>query len=803
MRHVLIALLLLAGAARADEIRASGAAAFVYHQDHPTGVAGVLTIEWTDTADRVIERRSIPFDDRAGPDISFSIDLRRAVVMGNALRAQVTAGGVSAPTVEIGFIAPARKDPWSDWQTMLYQARSPAQLAGLRQIGLTGGMIFANRTAPAQIDAAAADGLVHEDLRWYVENIATDYYAQYHRWRPDRTENADLLDAKRLHQQAPRDLAAFTRVPSLSDPGAFEPIGTRLAATVKAYAPYHPLYYSLADEPGIADLAAAWDFDFSAASLTGLRAWLQTHYASLDALNDEWSSHFANWADVVPATTDQAMHREDGNFAAWADFKAWMDEAFARAVRAGTDAVHAADPVALSAIEGAQIPGWGGYDYSLLSTAVDAMEIYDFAENVDMARSFNPDLVMVSTIGTGDDRQVHALWRSLLRGMRGAIIWDETDSFANPDGSLGVDGRRFEPAFRALRDGFGALLINSKPDPAPISILYSPASFRTEWMLDQKPRGPAWAARDAEAEYGDTAMRAATRGFTKLLGHLGLQGRFISPEMLARGALGRDGTRALILPHVLALSNAEAAAIRAFAASGGAVIADIVPGAFDAHSRERPQAALAGLFPSQATLFSPGGGGDREALDRLAAVLGRAGITADLRLTGTDGERVTDVTVYRYRQGSVLLYALHRDLPGDGAVTLALSRPRFAAFPQGGHPMGLTTDLTVKLGSVTPAFLALSDIPFAGPEIASPVDAQRGQDALAQVRISRWPAVLHMQVKTPDGHTDLRYSGNVLAPNAHAVWRIPLALNDPVGAWSVTATDMATGQSVSTSIAVR
>ena len=73
--------------------------------------------------------------------------------------------------------------------------------------------------------------------------------------------------------------------------------------------------------------------------------------------------------------TDAALRGADGNFAAWADFKAWMDAAFARAVRAGTDAVHAADPAARAGLEGAQIPGWGGYDYTRLADAVDVMEI--------------------------------------------------------------------------------------------------------------------------------------------------------------------------------------------------------------------------------------------------------------------------------------------------------------------------------------------------------------------------------------------------------------------------------------------
>ena len=60
------------------------------------------------------------------------------------------------------------------------------------------------------------------------------------------------------------------------------------------------------------------------------------------------------------------MQRIDENFSGWSDFKAFMDQSFADALRAGTDAVHAADPTALAAIEGGQIPGWGGYDYSRL-----------------------------------------------------------------------------------------------------------------------------------------------------------------------------------------------------------------------------------------------------------------------------------------------------------------------------------------------------------------------------------------------------------------------------------------------------
>ena len=122
---------------------------------------------------------------------------------------------------------------------------------------------------------------------------------------------------------------------------------------------YHPLFYNLADEAGIGDLAAAWDADISPSSLAAMRQWLRTQYPTLDALNLQWGTTFASWDAVVPELTGAAVGRTDENFSAWADFKAWMDVAFARAVRAGTAAVHHADPAALAALEGGQNP-WVG-----------------------------------------------------------------------------------------------------------------------------------------------------------------------------------------------------------------------------------------------------------------------------------------------------------------------------------------------------------------------------------------------------------------------------------------------------------
>ena len=144
-------------------------------------------------------------------------------------------------------------------------------------------------------------------------------------------------------------------------------------------------------------------------------------------------------------TTREALQRSDGNFAAWADFKEWMDAAFARALKNGSNAVHAADPAAVSAIEGAQIPGWGGYDYSRLATSVDAMELYAYGENIPIVRSFNPKLILLTTSFQDGQWEAHRVWRELLRGTRGLILWDDKSEFVRDDGRLGDRGREAAP----------------------------------------------------------------------------------------------------------------------------------------------------------------------------------------------------------------------------------------------------------------------------------------------------------------------------------------------------------------------
>ena len=611
---------------------------------------------------------------------------------------------LTALLLSAALALPARAADWSRFEIIMWHTHGPAQLAGARRLGVTAGMVFGVRDGAADIRrelARRAAPLRAAGLGLYVGNIATDVYAAYHRWQPEHPLTWQFDQARARHAAAPADPAAFIRQPGLSDPAALATIDERLRAHVAALAADRPLYYSLGDETGIADLGAAWDFDVSPASLAAMRVWLHGQYGSLAALNAEWGSSFAAWNEVVPQLTDAALRRSDGNFAAWADFKAWMDTAFAAAVRAGTDAVHAADPSARAGIEGAQVPGWGGYDYTKLATAVDVLEVTGGEPAQQIAQALNPALVTLTTTAADAPDAARAVWQAALAGSRGVILWDPDAGIVRADGAPGPRWPTVAGVLGELGGAVGAQLLASVPYADKVAILYSPASFRTCWMLDRQADakvGKDWALRTAQTELDDNPPRTALLQASDGLAHLGLQPHWLSPELLAGGGL--DGMRALILPHALALSDAEVAAIRGFAAAGGTVLADVPPGFYDGHSRRRAALPLDG-----AVTLLPG-------LPRaaLGARLAAASVAPGFAITHPDGTRADDVTVRVRRLGAASLLAIQRDGSGAaGDIVLTLPRPAELRDLRGGA-MRQGARFTLHLDKTAPALLTLAGV---------------------------------------------------------------------------------------------
>src|SRR5262245_34543986 len=604
-----------------------------------------------------------------------------------------------------------RADIWSEYRAIRWHPQKTGSCAALKELGIDAGAVIPeDGERPAENIEQRIAPLLECGLTLYVENIATDFYSAYHRWSPDKPVNWRFVEVKKAHQDNPQDLRALMRDPSLSDPEWQKRIRNRLTETVRAYRAHRPLFYNLADEPGIADLSAFWDFDLSPHSLAGMRRWLKGRYRSLAALNQQWGSCFADWNSVRPMTTAEAMKRSDGNYSAWADFKEWMDVEFARALKRGTLAIHNADPGAYSAIAGGQIPGWGGYDYSRLANAVDLMELYDGGGNVEIARSLNPKLVLLNTSWDSGPAEIRAIWRSLLRGGRGVIFWDPERRIVDDDGRTGERGERVAPVLREIKSGLGALLIHSQRQIAPIAVLYSPPSMRLQWILDWQPKGTAWSDREAREVYEDeNPARSSMTAFFDFLGRVGLEPRVLTPELIEKGAL-RQNTRVLILPRVLALSEREAAQIHRFAANGGTVIADGIPGTFDQHGRRLAAPLLAGLFRTKArgdkgsastldSSFSDGG-------DELMKILAAAGVEPAITITRSDGSRALNIETQLWRNGTATILALQRsadEAASDGAPVLLRVRNFARVYDlRAGILRGTVNSLALTIDPVAP-----------------------------------------------------------------------------------------------------
>lgn len=846
--QLLLAAVLLSAAAQAGEIilpsnalERDSVIQAVYRTNALATGKGELSITWTDVHGRTVEERKLPVELTDEDQFTFPLDLRRAAAMKNTLRVHFSFEGRNKKNdpdkreedAEITFVAKPPDRFWRDYQIIMWQDYPASAQPLLKSIGVNAGEYTGRSRMPP-------DFLIDHDLRWYDENIATDFYSAYHRWFPDRPVNWMFRDVREMHQREPGNLEAFKRHPSLSDPVWLEKIHDRLVDAARRSSPYRPIFYDLGDESGIADLAAFWDFDFSDESLVPMRRWLRQRYGTLAALNAQWGTAFTSWDLVTPLTTNEAMKRTDDNYSAWADFKDWMDFSYASAVKMGVDAVRSVDPDAYAGIEGAQMPGWGGYDYYRLSQSVTAIEPYDIGNNIEIVRSINPRIAVITTSFATGPWEKQRIWYELLHGNRGIIIWDDKNGFITKGGAIGERGREVEPLYHELRSGVGALLINSTRLADPIAIHYSQASMRTQWMLAQKPKGEAWALRRSSAdERIDNDFLRLRESWCRLIEDLGLQYNFVAYGQIEQGELIHRGYRVLILPQSSSLSAAEAREIRKFVEQGGTVIADGAPGAFDEHSRKLAESSLADLIHSgsagrgkfimaqgdtlnyhQNRLVSKEG----PVLEAAARWIAPSGVHPEFAVTDESGRHPVGVETHLFRNGDVTLVALLSNpqlrvnelgppefksndrFAKPRTLKLTLPREMYVYNVRASEALGKRTELTVKLDPYEPAIFAASPVELPHLDLSAPARVGRGHSAeIAFLVDRRSPAathVLHLDITDPSGKTIDYYSGNVIAPHGRAAKLVPFAANDARGAWTVHVKDILSGQTRTATIEV-
>ncbi|MGA2617967.1 MAG: beta-galactosidase [Thermoguttaceae bacterium] len=414
----------------------------------------------------------------------------------------------------------------------------------------------------------------------------------------------DMSDRK-FHEKSnayarTKDRKYLVREPCLWDPAYREQAqqSVRKAAEMAmAYGGGHA--YCLGDEMTLTSYNAYYDFDFAPASIAAYRRWLQRRYGTVAALNGQWGTVYKEWAEILPMTAEEARRRGDGNYAPWADFRTFMDDSQADFFACLQKALEEVDPQAKVSISGTQDATAGnGVDWWKLCHSLRLLHSYSSENTQYLHQAFSraagtlvaPYLNNACGRACGPVREGNMWWAVFYECF--GLTSLGTPNYFLPDLTISETGLEARNFLAEVRGGIWPLLRSVRRDPPPIAILHSQPSIQANCILNREQR--CQKVRDA---------------WVSLLHDSGLQFDFVACAQLASpGFLAKHGYRALVLPECLALSDKEAAEIRAFAQGGGVVIADNSPGWMNEHCRTLGAGQLDDLFGLSADRQPCGGG---------------------------------------------------------------------------------------------------------------------------------------------------------------------------------------------------
>lgn len=221
--------------------------------------------------------------------------------------------------------------------------------------------------------------------------------------------------------------------------------------------------------------------------------------------------------------------------------------------------------------------------------------------------------------------------------------------------------------------------------------------------------------------------------------------------------------------------------------------------------------------------------GPEDAAEFLRALFSEAGIKAPLELTDDHGRRHRNVETMRWRTGEgVEVIALHGPswgtwpepngaldtMPapfGDGMdtsvpITLNLSEPRHVYEMRTGRGAGPTKTFQTSVIPFIATLLAVSHRPLHAPALYAVADnAARGDSLKLHVAIPRslGGRALKIRVANPAGEDAPWFARSIIVRDGRTEIDLPIAWNETVGPWTVTATDLFTQHAATAVVQIR
>jgi len=402
--------------------------------------------------------------------------------------------------------------------------------------------------------------------------------------------------------------ALQVRPHSLADPQTIATLKQRLRDDVGTTKRGLVYIYAFDDEISTGAFNDPVEVDIHPLSVAWYRRWLAQRYGSIGALNAAWGTAWTTFDEVEPVGFDQVREAvaraplSSWNLSRWMEWRHFMDYQFAQVLADLTRYTNTLDPRIPAGFVGGQQPSaYGGYDYALLSRAVQWMEPSDLGSINEIVRSFwnRPRRVQVQTYQAGRAyrKDVWTLWYRLAHGNQATIAWPRGWMRETAGGAreLSPGIARLDATFREIQGKAGEFIVNpdSYLEADGIGLYYSHPSIRAGWAMDSTAHGGTWAKRVTSIDDGNLSSAHLRLAWCQILEDLGYQYDFVSYLDVTEGRVALvDRFRVIVLPQTICLSEREAEALRRFVAAGGTLIADTLCGLLTETGQGRRQVGL-------------------------------------------------------------------------------------------------------------------------------------------------------------------------------------------------------------------
>ncbi|OQA85715.1 MAG: hypothetical protein BWY31_01745 [Lentisphaerae bacterium ADurb.Bin242] len=588
---------------------------------------------------------------------------------------------------------------------------------------------------------------------------------------------------------------------------------------------FGPVSNQVCDEPQLARTFEPDELDSHPENIAEYRLRMKQKYGTIEKFNARCGTSWKSFDELQPGLLAEA--RKTGHFAEFIEWRNFNTDRWCEILKLLADNAKKHDPNALFALPNSfgqtSLNGndyWklltrSGLNFSQDYTSMVYMggrenpsPIYDFDE---FYRSFAPDMRVWGYIGYVNSParlMFQPIWFAAHR--YGGFTWFAAHggqvrggSLKTPWNLLDIPGNGFTLDAGDLKKGLdsmhlltglGKLCLDYPWAPRDTAVYYSQESMLTSFCLGKETRNGE-ISREGGPHHDYYYSRHRIR---YMLESMLYQYDFIAPEQVTGGHL--KNFKALFMPSIFSLSDAEVGALKKFLAGGGIIVADSQPGAYDELGMKRNRSPLEGLAGLH-VLGSIFNDKDPEQGRKIAGLL--AGSGAKPVLASSVSGALPGREAIHFRKGGMNVFILLRNpvLATSGKMSQTVQ------FPVKGHLynllngkyLGQTSQAEVVLDDTAPAAVfgvypcridaILADIPDS---------VRAGQDLIARIQMKveggrPGAHVFHIELIPPDGKSTLLMKRNLSAENGTLEFRFRMAYNDPKGKWTLRVKDVMSG----------